>query len=99
MPVLTLHHKLGARLAGDAHWHPFAGDGKSFPTGDEAAWCTANISVTDNKVTVTVNGRDLFLNTPLVSDRQGQQPNTSGTIRFLADEKGATVRQMCIGRR
>lgn len=99
MPVLTLHHKLGARLAGDAHWHPFAGDGKSFPTGDEAAWCTANISVTDNKVTVTVNGRDLFLDTPLVSDRQGQQPNTSGTIRFLADEDGATVRQMCIRRR
>ena len=99
MPVLTLHHKLGARLAGDAQWHPFAGDGKCFPTGDEAAWCTANISVTDNKVTVTVNGRDLFLNTPLVSDRQGQQPNTSGTIRFLADEDGATVRQMCIRRR
>ena len=99
MPVLTLHHKLGARLAGDAQWHPFAGDGKSFPTGDEAAWCTANISVTDNKVTVTVNGRDIFLNTPLVSDRQGQQPNTSGTIRFLADEDGATVRQMCIRRR
>lgn len=99
MPVLTLHHKLGARLAGDAQWHPFAGDGKSFPTGDEAAWCTANISVTDNKVTVTVNGRDIFLNTPLMSDRQGQQPNTSGTIRFLADEDGATVRQMCIRRR
>ena len=99
MPVLTLHHKLGARLAGDAQWHPFAGDGKSFPTGDEAAWCTANISVTDNKVTVSVNGRDIFLNTPLVSDRQGQQPNTSGTIRFLADEDGATVRQMCIRRR
>lgn len=99
MPVLTLHHKLGARLAGDAQWHPFAGDGKSFPTGDEAAWCTANISVTDNKVTVSVNGRDIFLNTPLVSDRQGQQPNTSGTIRFLADENGATVRQMCIRRR
>ena len=99
MPVLTLHHKLGARLAGDAQWHPFAGDGKSFPTGDEAAWCTANISVTDNKVTVTVNGRDIFLNTPLMSDRQGQQPNTSGTIRFLADENGATVRQMCIRRR
>lgn len=99
MPVLILHHKLGARLAGDTQWHPFAGDGKSFPTGDEAAWCTANISVTDNKVTVTVNGRDLFLNTPLVSDQQGQQPNTSGTIRFLADEDGATVRQMCIRRR
>lgn len=99
MPVLILHHKLGARLAGDAQWHPFAGDGKSFPTGDEAAWCTANISVTDNKVTVTVNGRDLFLNTPLMSDQQGQQPNTSGTIRFLADEDGATVRQMCIRRR
>lgn len=99
MPVLTLNHKLGARLAGDAQWHPFAGDGKSFPTGDEAAWCTANISVTDNKITVTVNGRDLFLNTPLVSDQQGQQPNTSGTIRFLADEDGATVRQMCVRRR
>ena len=99
MLVLTLHHKLGARLAGDAQWHPFAGDGKSFPTGDEAAWCTANISVTDNKVTVTVNGRDLFLDAPLVSDQQGQQPNTSGTIRFLADEDGATVRQMCIRRR
>lgn len=99
MPVLTLHHKLGARLAGDAQWHPFAGDGKSFPTGDEAAWCTANISVTDNNITVTVNGHDIFLNTPLVSDRQGQQPNTSGTIRFLADENGATVRQMCIRRR
>lgn len=99
MPVLILNHKLGARLAGDAQWHPFAGDGKSFPTGDEAAWCTANISVTDNKVTVTVNGRDLFLNTPLGSDQQGQQPNTSGTIRFLADEDGATVRQMCVRRR
>lgn len=99
MPVLILNHKLGARLAGDTQWHPFAGDGKSFPTGDEAAWCTANISVTDNKVTVTVNGRDLFLNTPLVSDQQGQQPNTSGTIRFLADEDGATVRQMCVRRR
>lgn len=99
MPVLILHHKLGARLAGDTQWHPFAGDGKSFPTGDEAAWCTANISVTDNKVTVTVNGRDIFLDTPLVSDRQGQQPNTSGTIRFLADEDGATVRQMCVRRR
>ena len=99
MPVLTLDHKLGARLAGDDRWHPFGGDGKSYPTGDETRWCTANISVTGGKVTVTVNGRDLFIDAPLVSDQQGQQPNATGVIRFLADDNGATIRQVCIRRR
>ena len=58
-----------------------------------------NISVTDNMLTLSVNGRDLFVNTPLVSEQQGQPANTSGTIRFLADDNGATVRQVCIRRR
>lgn len=99
MPVLTLNHKLGARLAGDDRWHPFSGDGKSYPSADESRWCTANISVTDGKVTVTVNGRDLFTAAPLVSDQQGQQPNATGVVRFLADDSGATLRQVCIRRR
>ena len=99
MPVLSLDHKLGARLAGDDKWHPFGGDDKSYPRGEETDWCTVNISVTDNMLTLSVNGRDLFVNTPLVSEQQGQPANTSGTIRFLADDNGATVRQVCIRRR
>ena len=99
MPVLSLDHKLGVRLAGDDKWHPFGGDDKSYPRGEETDWCTVNISVTDNMLTLSVNGRDLFVNTPLVSEQQGQPANTSGTIRFLADDNGATVRQVCIRRR
>ena len=47
----------------------------------------------------TLPAKDIFVNTPLVSEQQGQPANTSGTIRFLADDNGATVRQVCIRRR
>lgn len=100
MPVLSLNRRLGARLAGDTRWHPFGGDGKSYRSADDNdTWCTASISVTGGKVTVTVNGHDLFVGTPLVSDQPGEQPNAAGVVRFLADDDGATIRQVCIRRR
>lgn len=87
MPVLTLDGKQGARLVGDANWHKF---------DNVADWCTANIRVHGNKVSVSVNGKHLFSDAKLVNPQSGADTNPSGMVMFNADANGADVRQVCI---
>lgn len=90
MPVLTLNRKSGAKVAGDTRWHTF---------GSNDAWCTANVSVDGDKLTVSVNGTVIADGVQLVNPQQGQPVRQSGIVSFNADDAGATVRQVCIRRR
>ena len=90
MPVLTLNRKSGAKVAGDTRWHTF---------GSNDAWCTANVSVDGDKLTVSVNGTVIADGVQLVNPQQGQPVKQSGIVSFNADDAGATVRQVCIRRR
>lgn len=87
MPVLQLDSQQGARLAGDTRWHKFQ------CTGD---WSTAFICVNDNRVTVCVNGQEIFKDAPLVNSETGKPSLTSGHIKFLADDNGAVMRQFTL---
>lgn len=86
MPILTLDSTMGARLAGGKEWKKF---------GDAAPWRTCIVHVEGDKVSVCVNGHDVFTNERLANP-EGKTVNASGTISFHADEGGASVRQVCI---
>lgn len=87
MPVLTLSRTQGARLVGNGGWQQF---------GDVGEWCTANIRVHGDKVSVSVNGKHLFSDSKLVNPQAGAAVNASGIVTFNADADGAEVRQVCI---
>lgn len=87
MPVLTLDRHMGLRLAGSNKWY-------SYKTCGE--WDTANIHLTDGKLSVSVNGYTLVTDAPLVNPEQGQPVNQTGYVAFTADENGAVVEQVCI---
>ncbi len=87
MPVLTLSRTDGVRIEGDAAWHKFS---------MESEWCTANISVQANKLSLTVNGKPIATDVSLATLSSSASSNTSGYIMFTADDDGAEVRQVCI---
>lgn len=90
MPVLTLDCSKGARIDGDNTWHKFNVNGE---------WCTANVSVRGNRVTVIVNGETVIDGAQLVNSVPGENANKSGCVKFLADDNGATIRQYCFTRK
>ncbi len=89
VPVLILSKEKGAKLVGNNKWH-------KYETLDQ--WSTANISVKDDKITVSVNGQKLIDAAKLVASEAGDAINKQGYIKFLADEQGATVREYCFMR-
>ncbi len=87
MPVLTLSRTQGVRIEGDEAWHRFAAEGE---------WCTANIRVRGDKVSVNINGEHVLSDVRLVNPDRGAAANASGFVMFTADAGGAEVRQACI---
>ena len=87
VPVLSLGRTDGARIEGEAVW-------KKFPA--EGEWCTANIRVHANKVSVTVNGEPIATDVSLANPNGSGSANASGYVMFTADDNGAEVRQVCI---
>lgn len=87
MPVLTLDRRQGARLAGQSEWHRYS---------HVSDWDTANLTLQDGRVTLSVNGQPLISDAPLVNPEQGQPVNATGCVAFTADEQGAVVEQVCI---
>ncbi len=87
MPVVFLDRRLGVRVAGSRAWHPMSAEGD---------WQTARISLVNGRVSVSVDGHPAVTDAPLASDDAGERVKSSGFLSFNADEKGATVRQLCV---
>lgn len=90
VPVLTLDREQGARLAGSSSWMKVA-------KVDD--WQTCNVMVSGNKLTLIVGGHVLATDADMKNPQDGQPVQAKGTIGFLADDNGATVRQVCIRKR
>lgn len=83
VPALIFNRQHGARLYGNDVWHKFASNDK---------WCTANISVQADNITVSVNGQKVIDNARLPK-ADTEANNKAGFVKFLADDNGAVIRQ------
>ena len=89
-PALVFDRENGVRIAGTATWHKFDAIGD---------WAAAHVSVDGERVTVSVNGQKLIDGARLPEGETGEPAQKSGYVKFLADDRGATVREYCFMRR
>lgn len=82
VPALIFNRQHGVRLYGSDVWHKFASNDK---------WCTTNVSVHGDNISVWVNGQKAIDNERLASTNTNN--NKAGFVKFLADDNGAVVRQ------
>lgn len=83
MPILTFDNSKGVKIAGSDEWKTY----KSM--GD---WNTADIKVVDDRMSVTVNGHEIFVNTVMNNPEKDQSLNATGHIGFCGGSDSLTVR-------
>ncbi len=84
MSVLTFDREKGVRLYGESQqWHPYS---------DVGEWNSADIKVVDDRVYVSVNGKELITNAVLTNPKEGKSLNNTGGIGFQAGNDSLIVR-------
>lgn len=84
MSVLTFDREKGVRLYGESQqWHPYS---------DVGEWNSADIKVVDDRVYVSVNGKELITNAVLTNPKEGKSLNNAGGIGFQAGNDSLIVR-------
>ena len=82
-PIITLNRESGVKMVGN---------NKNYKFNSVNDWCTANVIVKGNCITLSVNGQKLFDN---VKVPDNVAFDNKGFTKFLADDSGATIRQYC----
>lgn len=88
-PAIQFDAHLGVRVGAGAQWYPMAENG---------LWHTANVRLVGSRLTVAVDGHEVCREAPLQSLDPETALKPSGYVSFNADDRGATVRQMCVRR-
>lgn len=84
MSVLTFDREKGVKLYGEGQqWHPYSNVGE---------WNSADIKVVDDRVFVSVNGKELITNAVLKNPKEGKSINAVGGIGFQAGNDSLIVR-------
>lgn len=84
MSVLTFDKEKGVKLYGEnQQWHPYSNVGE---------WNSADIKVVDDRVFVSVNGKELITNAVLTNPKEGKSLNAVGGIGFQAANDSLIVR-------
>lgn len=84
MSVLTFDKEKGVKLYGEnQQWHPYSNVGE---------WNSADIKVVDDRVFVSVNGKELITNAVITNPKEGKSLNAVGGIGFQAANDSLIVR-------
>lgn len=86
VPMLVFNRLHGVRLYKSDKWNKFTSNNN---------WCTTNINVTANNITVSVNGQKVIDNVNLTNANVEANNNKTGLVKFLADDNGAVISQYC----